>query len=89
MLHFWNRWTKEYVTTLQERSKWRRETSNLKVGDLVFICDDNSAPLQWPIGCVHNVYNGPDSAVRVVKVKTPTGKYNRSVHKLKKLPIDT
>ena len=89
MLHFWNRWIKEYVTTFQERSKWRRETSNLKVGDLVFITDDNSAPLQWPIGRVHYVYNGPDSAVRVVKVKTPTGIYNRSVHKLKKLPIDT
>ena len=49
---------------------------------------DNPAPLQWPIGRVHYVYTGPDSAVRVVKVKTPTGIYNRSVHKLKKLPID-
>ena len=25
LLHFWNRWTKEYVTTLQERSKWRQQ----------------------------------------------------------------
>ena len=77
------------TSTLQERSKWRRETSNLKMGDLVLITDDNSAPLQWPIGRVHYVYSGPDSAVRVVKVKTLTGIYNRSVHKLKKLPIDT
>ena len=69
MLHFWNKWTIEYVTTLQERSKWRRETSTLKVGDIVFITDDNSARLQWPIGRVHYVYSGPDSVVRVVKVK--------------------
>ena len=64
-------------------------TDNLKVGDLVFITDDNLAPLQWPYGCVHYVYNEPDSSVRVVKMKTPTGIYNCPVHKLKKLPIDT
>ena len=45
LLHFWNRWTNEYVTTLQERCKWRQETSNLRVGGLVFITDDNSTPL--------------------------------------------
>ena len=89
MLHFGNRWTKEYVTTLQERSKWRRETSNLKVGDLDSITDDKSAPLQWPIGRMHFVYSGADSAVRVVKVKTPTGIHNRPVQKLIKLPFDT
>ena len=89
MLHFWNRWTKDYVATLLERSKCKGETRTLRVSDLVFITDDNSAPLQWPIGCVHYVYSGPNSAVRVVKVETPTGIYHRHVHKLKKLFIDT
>ena len=88
LLHFWNRWTNERVTTFLERSKWRQETSNLRVGDSVFITDDNSTPLQWVIGRIHYVYSGPDSAVRVVKVNTSTGKYHR-LHKLKKLPIDT
>ena len=47
--HFWKRWVKEYVLSLQERNKWRLETSNLKVGDIVFVFDDNVPPLQWPL----------------------------------------
>ena len=86
--HFWKRWTNEYVTNLQQRSKWTAETSNLKVGDLVYICNDNAPPLQWPLGRVSYVYSGPDKFVRVVKVRTATGIYNRPVAKLRRLPID-
>ena len=50
LLHFWKRWHKEYVTSLQERKKWGKEVTNLKVGDVVFTTDDNMAPLQWPLG---------------------------------------
>ncbi|XP_070855585.1 uncharacterized protein [Drosophila suzukii] len=28
--HFWKRWSSEYLSLLQERSKWRVETSNIK-----------------------------------------------------------
>ena len=87
LCHFWNRWKKEYVSTLQERTKWTKESSNLKVGDIVYVMDDNAAPLQWPLARVSYVYSGPDKFVRVVKVRTPTGEYNRPVNKLKKLPL--
>ncbi|XP_031629044.1 uncharacterized protein LOC116344589, partial [Contarinia nasturtii] len=30
--HFWDRWHTEYLTTLQERKKWRREKEPLRVG---------------------------------------------------------
>ena len=58
LLHFWKRWHKEYVTSLQERKKWGKEVTNLKVGDVIFITDDNVAPLQWPLGRIFYVYNG-------------------------------
>ena len=67
-LTFWKRWHKEYVTSLQERKKWCKKVTNLKVGDVVFITDDNVAPLQWPLGRISYVYSGPDNFVRVVKV---------------------
>ena len=83
--HFWKRWVKEYALSIQERNKWRLETSNLKVGDIVFVIDDNVPPLQWLLVKIHHVYTGLDKFVRVVKLKTATGIYNRPVHKLKKI----
>ena len=47
--HVWKRWVNEYVFSLQERNEYRLETSNLKVGDIVFVIDDNVPPLQWPL----------------------------------------
>ena len=85
LLHFWKGWHKEYVTSLQEKKKWRKEVTNLKVDDVVFITDDNEAPLQWPLGSISYVYGGPDNFVQVVKVRTQSGIFNRAVHKLKKL----
>ena len=78
---------KEYVSTLQERTKWTKESSNLKVGHVEYVMDDKAAPLQWPLARVSYVYSGPDNFVRVVKVMTSTGEYNRPVNKLKKLPL--
>ena len=84
---FWKRWTKEHVSSLQERLKWKNESENLRVGDLVYLTDDNVAPLQWPLGRITYVYSGPDQFVRVVKVKTSNGIFNRPVAKLRKLPL--
>jgi len=35
--HFWKRCSSEYLSLLQERSKWRVETSNIKVGSIVLL----------------------------------------------------
>ena len=44
---FWKRWSSENLTTLQTRRKWNREAnSNLEEGDLVFITDETTPPLQ-------------------------------------------
>ena len=75
------------MSTLQESNKWKLEVEPLKVGDVVYITDDNVPPLQWPLGKVTHVFSGPDKFVRVVKVKTAIGTYSRPVHKLRKLPL--
>jgi len=36
---FWRRWMKEYLPLLQRRQKWLKPQRNLKVGDLVLVCD--------------------------------------------------
>ncbi|XP_059922878.1 uncharacterized protein LOC132468990 [Gadus macrocephalus] len=34
---FWERWRREYVSTLQSRSKWQKSQPNIKEGDLVLL----------------------------------------------------
>jgi len=42
---FWRRWKQEYLSSLQERTKWTRGQPNLVNGDIVIIHDRNSPPL--------------------------------------------
>ncbi|XP_055904629.1 uncharacterized protein LOC129940343 [Eupeodes corollae] len=48
----WQRWHQEYLTTLQQRSKWRKAEENIKVGDIVAIKQDNLPPTHWCLGRV-------------------------------------
>ncbi|XP_068696913.1 uncharacterized protein [Montipora foliosa] len=38
--HFWKRWLKEYILSLQARQKWQKPHRNAEVGDLVLLVDD-------------------------------------------------
>lgn len=42
--HFWKRWQEEYLVTLQERKKWRREKESLRIEQLVLIKHENFPP---------------------------------------------
>ena len=85
---FWKRWSSEYLTTLQTRRKWIREAnSNLEEGDVVFVTDETTPPLQWPLGRIVEVYRGKDKICRVVKVRTARGEYVKPAIKLRKLPL--
>lgn len=85
--HFWDRWRKEYLHTLQQRNKWASPTTNLNIDDLVLIEDSQSPPMQWPVGRVVELFPGVDEVVRVVSVRTPRGVFKRPVVKLFRLPI--
>ena len=72
--HFWNRWSQEYLHTLQNRPKWNSPAPNLKIGDLVLIKDESMAPMKWKIGRIQDVHPGKDEKVRVATIRTVTTK---------------
>lgn len=84
---FWQRFSLEYIHTLQLRLKWKESVPNLKIGDIVLVADDYLHSTQWLMGRIEKLYTGVDNKVRVVDVKTKIGVYKRSVSKLCKLPI--
>ena len=55
--HFWRRWSAEYLQQLQRLQKWRKPTTNLKIGDIVLIREDATFTNHWPM-------------VRVLQAKT-------------------
>lgn len=88
--HFWARWNKEYLSHLQQRSKWRsnKQQLKIKVGTMVLIKEDNTSPLQWKVGRIVEMHPGADGVLRVVSIKTTTGQLKRSLGKICVLPID-
>ncbi|XP_025191834.1 uncharacterized protein LOC112592072 [Melanaphis sacchari] len=79
---FWRRWSSEYLTTIQERSKWTSDVPNINVDDIVIIRDNQSSPLSWRLGRVVKLLPGTDGRVRVARVLTQAGDIVRSVVKL-------
>lgn len=86
--NFWRRWTKEYLPTLTLRHKWfENEDTNLKVDDLVILCDGNQPRNSWPKGVVVALHPDRDGKTRVVDVKTVNGVFRRPVMQLVKITI--
>lgn len=80
--HFWSRWTKDYLSTLQQRVKWKLDKPNIKCGDLVLIMDDQLPPMKWLLGRITKLHPGPDGICRVVDVRTKGGVIRRSVSRI-------
>ncbi|XP_011696370.1 PREDICTED: uncharacterized protein LOC105455031 [Wasmannia auropunctata] len=84
--HFWDRWSHEYLQTLNARPKWCKKMHNSKVGDLCLIRGELVPPTKWPLARVVDVHPGQDSQVRVVTVKTVTTTIVRPACKIVQLP---
>lgn len=80
--HFWQRWSSEYLVTLNKFNKWHYPSRNLTVGDVVVLKEDSIVPSKWPLAKVIRVYPGKDGLVRVATVKTEKGTYKRPVSKI-------
>lgn len=74
MTSFWSSWKKEYLLDL--RSAHRVETtqpSQLKVGDVVLIGEDNIPRQSWRLGRLEELFTGRDGLVGSCAVRTPLG----------------
>jgi len=86
--HFWQRWSKEYLSELQCRTKWKVKSSQIREGTLVFIKEDNAPPMKWRMGRLIQLHPGKDSIPRVVSIQISKGVVRRSIMKICPLPID-
>ena len=87
----WTRWKKEYISNLPHLVPKHFKNSDLDVGDLVLINENDHTikknRLQWPLGLITKILPGRDDQVRCVQVKTTSGSYMRAIQKLHKLEL--
>lgn len=86
--HFWRRWHREYLSTLQQRYKWASVEDNVKVGQLVLVKDELLPPAKWMMARVIEARPGDDGRVRVVRLKHATGVTTRAVARICVLPVN-
>ncbi|XP_049883324.1 uncharacterized protein LOC126378870 isoform X2 [Pectinophora gossypiella] len=86
---FWRGWSRDYIGTLQQRTKWRSSKGpSLTVGTVVLIKDDHLPPCYWKLARITDTHAGRDGIVRVATMKTSTGNIiKRSFAKICPLPI--
>ncbi|XP_036828726.1 uncharacterized protein LOC118947730 [Oncorhynchus mykiss] len=80
--HFWARFIRDYLPSLQHRGKWRREMASLETGQVVMMVDPQLPRASWPVGRITKTMPGTDGRVRSVKNRT----YIRPVARLIPLP---
>ena len=80
--HFWHRWLREWLPTLNRRTKWQKEQKDVQVNDVVLVIDPGTPRGQWPLGRVLEVYPGKDNHVRAVKVQVGHKELIRPVVKI-------
>ena len=64
---FWSRWRKEFLSTLQARSKWTIKKRNFKINDIVLIQTDATRN-SWPMGRILEINKDENNIVRSVKL---------------------
>ncbi|CAI6367665.1 unnamed protein product [Macrosiphum euphorbiae] len=85
----WQRWSREYLSQLQGRTKWSSKNGpSVKKDLLVVIREPNLAPTQWRLGRIIELHPGQDDVIRVVTVRTERGQSKQAVRNLCPLPLD-
>ncbi|XP_046808375.1 uncharacterized protein LOC124420210 [Lucilia cuprina] len=86
--NFCKRWKDEYLKELHKRYKWKNNTREVEIGDIVVIRQDNLAPNEWLLGRVTKTHPGSDGRNRVVDLQTSTGTLTRPITKIVVLPVN-
>uniref|UniRef100_A0A8D8SJN2 Integrase catalytic domain-containing protein n=1 Tax=Cacopsylla melanoneura TaxID=428564 RepID=A0A8D8SJN2_9HEMI len=77
----------EYLGQLQLFAK-KKKPHQLKIGDIVFIGDDNVKRVNWPLGRIIEVIKGSDGNIRVVKLRNNNGVLTRPVQRIYPLEVN-
>ena len=70
---FWIRWRREYLQSMQTRTKWEEPKRNLRTGDVVLVKEEGAFRNDWPIGRVSEAIESDDGQVRKAQVETVRG----------------
>ncbi|XP_062714353.1 uncharacterized protein LOC134291085 [Aedes albopictus] len=81
----WSRWLKEYLPTINKRSKWIDDVRAVQVGDLVYVVEGDRRT--WTRGRIEELITAKDGRVRQVIVRTASGLLRRPVVKLALMEI--
>lgn len=80
--HFWKRFVKEYIPTLNQRRTNFARTPQIRVGDIVLVADDNLTKNIWPRGIIIELFVGKDGIARSALVKCRNKNIKRPTCKL-------
>lgn len=83
---FWTAFIRHYLPTLQSRTKWEKDRTNLNPGQIVLLVDPQSPRASWSIGKITETYPGNDGKVRSAKLIINKKEYLRPVSRLIPLP---
>ena len=79
----WSRWIREYVPTLNRRSKWQTPAEqHLKTGDLVGIVEESNSRGYYPTARIVELRYGSDNVPRSAILRTLTSSLVRPPVKL-------
>ncbi|KAH9639003.1 hypothetical protein HF086_005783 [Spodoptera exigua] len=84
---FWKRWSTDYISELQTRTKWKTHNQDLALNTLAVIKEDHLPPLKWRMGRIVKVFTGTDGVSRVAELRTTTGSVQRAFSKICPLPV--
>jgi len=73
----WRLWSKDYLSQLQSRNKWKFPEPNVLAGAIVILRNDSAAPCDWKLGKIVEVFPDSNNHVRTVDVRVSSGKIKR------------
>ena len=78
----WLRWVREYLPQNNVRCQWNKSQTNVEVGDLLWLIEDNVKRSQYRMPRIMEIYPGKDGVVTSALIKSLGGTLKRQVVKL-------
>ena len=79
---FGARWLECYLPTLQQRTKWLKQTKNSKVSDLLLITDETRCRGYWSMGLTEEVFRDDMEVVGSAKTRTNSKHHVLDIQKI-------